>query len=74
MLNSINTPETIQVGFKVAASFCILVRAPFIEFLEKLVGCCAYDIVTILKASAADIIVTANVRPVILIRIFITNS
>jgi hypothetical protein len=37
-ISFLNTPDTIQVGFKVRnASFCILARAPFIEFLDKLV-------------------------------------
>ncbi len=55
VLSILNTSDTNQVGFKVDASFCILVSAPFIKFLDKLVGCYAYDVVARLKASAAAI-------------------
>jgi hypothetical protein len=67
-LSILNTPETIQAGFKVDASFCILVRDPFIEFLSKLVVVfCAYDVATIPDGGVAnDIIATANTRPMIM--------
>ena len=43
--------------------------------LDKLVGFCAYDMVTILNASVNDIIIaTANVRPMNLVCILIANN
>jgi hypothetical protein len=75
-LSILNTPETIQAGFKVDASFCILVRAPFIEFLSKLVVVfCAYDVATIPNGGVAnDIIATANTRPMIIFFAYIIAS
>ena len=43
MLSILNTPDTIQRVLLSAASFCILVRAPFNEWLEAtLVELCAF--------------------------------